>query len=490
MRTRIASAHQVRELDRRAIEDLGLPGIALMEVASRAVAVAVLTHHLTEAQAGVVVVCGGGNNGGDGYAIARWLHGAGLPVRTWSTHPNSRGDAAVMRQVCATLGIPETDGLGGAGLVVDAVLGTGFTPPLDAGRAPAVARALEAMAGHPAVVAVDLPSGLDADRGVADPRTPRCVRTVTLARLKPGLLVGEGLARAGALELADIGLDAVPGASDLALATVLDDPMADWPRRDVGDHKTRSGHLLVLAGSTAMAGAAVLCCRGALAAGAGLVSLAAPRGALPRLAALPPEVMVQVSGDGDVLAPPDSAWLDRGTALVAGPGLGGGQPLPPHLADWLTALWRHETRPVLFDADALVCVSGRGAGERVCTPHPGEAARLLGTSIAEVQQDRVGSVRALAAHGTALLKGPWTLVCDGDEVTANPTGNPVLATGGSGDVLAGIIGALLARGVPSSQAARLGAWVHGLAADRLAAQGDRGWTASDVAARVSEVLRR
>lgn len=459
-----------------------------MEVAARGVASAIRSHHARAARDGVVVLCGPGNNGGDGYACARWLHHWGFPVSVWSLARHSKGDAATMRETCRNLALPRVSAVGHAGLVVDAVFGTGLSRPVEG----AFADVLEdvAASGLP-VVAVDLPSGIDADTGRILGTALPADRTVTFGRLKPGLLAGSGLRHSGEIEVVDIGLGLGSDAPPLAEIPERHDLAPRWPRRARDGHKTRSGHLLVVAGSRNQAGAAVLACRGALAAGAGLVTLAAPRGALVRLGGLPPEVMVFESGEGDRLTAPPRAALERRTAVIAGPGLGGGvADLSRDLARWLTRLWTRSPLPMIYDADALPCADGIGPGPRVLTPHPGEAGRLLGRSAEDVQADRFEAAATLAAPGrTALLKGPYTLIATpGHPISVNPTGNPVLSTGGAGDVLAGVIGALLARGVPARDAALLGAWVHGAAADDLAARRSVGWTAGDVADAIAEVV--
>lgn len=488
----VSTAAQVRELDRRVIEGLGLPGIALMELASRAVAEAVAAHHADAASRGVVALCGGGNNGGDGYGAARWLHAWGLDVATWSLSATSGGDAGVMRACARAAGVPEVDSADGAGLVIDAVFGTGLTRPVE-GRAGA-ALASVAASGLP-VVAVDLPSGLHADSGSILGMCVPALRTVTFGRHKLGMFGTQGATVCGTVAVADIGLDASmradPAVGILADAELPEDSdlVGLWPRRALAAHKRRSGHLLVAAGSTAMAGAAVLCCRGALAADAGLITLLAPRGAMPRLGSLPPEVMVRPCGAGDVLEPPD-VDPDRYDAIAAGPGLGGGRPLAHPLAAWLEQIWRTYPGPVVFDADALPVARGRGPGPRALTPHPGEAARMLGTTVGAVQADRFAAASALARDGAvALLKGRHTLVAqDGARLSINPTGTPVLATGGSGDVLTGIVGALLGRGLPARDALRCGCWAHGRASEVLEGRRAGGWTASDVAAAVPEAV--
>lgn len=480
----VGTSATVRAADRAVIEGLGVPGVALMEVASRAVADVVRAR--PEARRGVVVVCGVGNNGGDGYAVARWLHGWGLPVRLVSSAPDRlRGDAATMRDAAVRLGIPEVepDAIDGAGVIVDAIFGNGLDRPVGGVEGALITRIV---AGSAPVVAVDLPSGVHADTGRVLGVAVRATTTVTFGAMKPGLLAGAGEALAGDVICVDIGLGAARPAWEGEIPSAAD---LRWPRRSPADHKGTAGHLLVVAGSAAMAGAAVLVCRGALAAGAGLVTLVAARGAFPRLAALPPEVMVIVGGDGDRLESLDDRWLDGRTAAVAGPGLGGGGVLDPKLAAALARWWRWAPCPAIFDADALPCAIGDAAGARVVTPHPGEAARMLGADVQAVQADRFGAAARLAEGRVALLKGRHTLIASPSApISVNPRNTPVLATGGSGDVLAGVIGALLSRGVAARDAAILGAWVHGDAGCRLAAERETGWVASDIAARLPEAI--
>jgi len=198
--------------------------------------------------------------------------------------------------------------------------------------------------------------------------------------------------------------------------------------------------------------------------------------------------MTLLTGDSDTFTPP-TVDLSRFTALAVGPGLGGGKALKGTTRDWLENLWVVDPRPMVFDADALVAAGTAGAGPRVVTPHPGEAGRLLGRTTQQVQADRFGSAIALASGRTALLKGRHTLIATaGQPVSINPRGAPTLATAGSGDVLTGLIGALLARGLSAHDAARLGAWAHGRAGERLAAERAGGWSASDVAAAIPAAL--
>ena len=482
--TPVLTAAAARAADAAVIDGLGLPGIALMEAASAGVAQVIVERCADLAARGVAILCGPGNNGGDGYGVARRLAARGLPVRTVSLAPRSTGDAATMRAVAGAAGVPDTDTLtlDDAGLVIDALFGTGLARPLD-GRAAAWVQAVVAWGGP--VVAVDLPSGLCADTGAVLGACAPAVHTVALGALKQGMLTGEGPGRCGRVDVVDLGFALRSPKAALVTREAVE---AAWPQRAHDAHKTRSGHLLVIAGSAAMAGAAVLAVRGALAAGAGLVTLVAPDGARSRLAALPPEAMVVEGGAGarwDGRLPP----LSRFDAVIVGPGLGGGAQLDAAMSAGLAALHQAFAGAVVVDADALDAIRGAGAGPRVRTPHPGEAARLLGVGVDRVTADRFGAARALASDGViTLLKGPHTLVADpAGRVAVNPTGGPALATGGSGDVLAGVVGALCARGLTADTASWAGAWVHGAAGDALAARRPGGWTASDIAAEVARV---
>lgn len=482
----VYTAAEMRAGDAAIIEGLGLPGIALMEAAAAGVADRLFEGWAEAMASGVVIACGPGNNGGDGYAVARRLRARGVDVAVWPVHDALSGDAATMQAVASKAGVPTTSGLGRPGLIVDALFGTGLARPLD-GRFAEVVRALR---DHEApVVAVDLPSGLCADTGRVWGEVAPAAMTVTLGGLKRGLCTGPGRAVAGRVEVVDLGLT---GAAQVGAQWVeRSDVAACWPRRSPSDHKTRSGHLWVIAGSRAMAGAAVLAARGALAGGAGLVTVVVPEGAVARLSALPPEVMVWVSGEGSLWAgalPEDLGA--RCDGLVVGPGLGAGAPLIPAASAALQRLHDRFEGPMLVDADALAEVRGPGAGPRLRTPHPGEAARLLSVPVSEVAGDRFGALARLRGDGVpTLLKGPFTLVGGADgPVRVNPTGNPVLATGGTGDVLAGLAGALMVRGLSPVDAGMAAAWVHGAAADRLASERPEGWTAADVAAEIGPVV--
>ena len=502
----VVTADEMRALDRATIDEIGLPGAVLMETAGRAVADAVV-----EALAGrtgpvapVAVVCGPGNNGGDGYVVARVLRERGVAAVAYLATPRSavRGDAALhlgalehsggeVHDVSDAEGIAEhAAAITGAAVVVDALLGVGLARPLEG----LFAQLVDLMNASPGIrVAVDIPSGVDADTGRAWGGCVDAHITVTMGALKIGLVSAPGFARAGDVRVAEIGIPArLMEASDLGAGLVEEaDMRALVPRPGPLDHKGRRGHTVIVGGSPGKRGAARLAAHAALRAGAGLVTLAgapAPGGEL----VAPDPIMTEVVEGAAAL----TALLAGKAALAIGPGLVRGDAGAALVAAVLAA-----GVPAVIDADGLNQLAGHlervagAAGPVVLTPHPGEAARLLGVTAAEIEADRLAAARTLAARSRAVvvLKGARTIVCDGtlgDELCAiNPTGGPALATGGTGDVLAGTVAALLGQGLAAADAARLGVWVHGAAGDRAARRwGGRGATASDVADEIAPVL--
>jgi len=464
----VYGAAAVRATDAYVIESVGIPGPVLMENAGRLTAQWLLERYDDALQGGALILCGRGNNGGDGYVIARHLALAGIRVEVAGQAGRHSPDASIYRGVCVHMGIPVDAKLSaeGFGLIVDAMLGTGLERNLRDDVAARVAM-VNRFAGP--VVAVDLPTGLHADSGAVMGDVVRATCTVTYGFLKPGLLLEPGADFVGELVLADIGLDVVKHSGPRATSAAHEgieapklwvieaqDVLDRLPSRPDGGHKGSNGHLAVLAGSPEKAGAAVLTANAAMRSGVGLVTLLLPRAAWARLEGLRPEVMV-----ADVDALQAAAY----TAFAVGPGID----LIPEAVERLHAVWRDETRPVVVDAEglnALVDLDVAPGGPRVLTPHPGEAGRLLGRSSAEVQADRLAAVTALAVRAPALLKGRNTLICaSGDAPWLNPTGGPQLSTAGSGDVLTGVIGALLAQGLPPVDAAVCGAFLHGLSVE-------------------------
>jgi NAD(P)H-hydrate epimerase len=490
---------EMAELDRVTIEELGLPGVVLMENAGRAIA------HEIEALAApgaeVAVVCGAGNNGGDGYVIARWMRARGYEVRVYSAAASDRvgGDAAIHLGVWRALGgdcarIDEPAGLvehapaiESAAVVVDALFGTGLGRAVEGHYA----RIIDVVnRGRGLRVAVDVPSGLCGATGAVLGVAVRADHTVTVAFPKLGLVSAPGFARCGRLVVVDIGIPReLATAHGVGCALVEASDLASLlPPRSLLDHKGRRGHVLVVAGSPGKRGAGRLVSLAALRAGAGLVTLVggdSDPGAAD-------EVMSAVLDTDAAGAGPAVCALAAGRRAVAiGPGMPTGDGARATVHHVVTEL----AAPAVIDADGLNHLVGalelvrRAPQARVLTPHPGEAARLLERTTAEIEADRVGAVRALAERSRAVvvLKGARTLVCDGAAgtgfVTVNPTGHDALATAGSGDVLTGVIAALIGQGVDAADAARLGCFLHGRAGERAAARlGGVGVIAGDVIA--------
>lgn len=489
----LLSVAEMGEADRLAIAG-GVPGIDLMEAAGRAVADAARRAHDAAGGGRIVVLCGPGNNGGDGFVAARLLAGQGRPVSVALLGERARlkGDAVLAAKRWKG-GHAPADGvdLDGASVIVDALFGAGLDRDLDG-----VARALvervnawrRASAGR--VVAVDVPSGLDGNAGIVRAAAIEADVTVTFFRLKPGHLLLPGRALCGRVERAEIGIGAGV-LRDIAPATFRNAP-ALWrgslPAPSPQGHKYSRGHALVLSGPMHRTGAARLAARGALRAGAGLVTLASPRDALAVNAAHVTAIMLAPCDGAAELA---SLLRDRRfNALVMGPGAGVGESLR---ACVLAALSSGEAgRGIVLDADALTSFSGaadvlaeavgRFPGQVVLTPHDGEFTKLFSSSrrVPEVIYEAAYSVsedlrapsRLARARAAARLTGAVVLLKGADTVVAHPDGRasiacdlpPWLATAGSGDVLCGLIAACLARGAPAFEAASAAVWMHGAAA--------------------------
>ncbi len=503
---RLYSASAMREIDRRAIQEMGVPSLALMENAAAAV-VAVLREEFPSLPGGrAAVLCGKGNNGGDGFAVARLLREAGgaPEVFLFAGGEALAGDAALQLEKARSAGVPVvpvagTEGmaavraaLDGAGLAVDALLGTGTRGAVSGLLAEAIA-ALNA--GCSTVVSLDVPSGLSGDRCAPHGPAVRAALTVTLGFAKPVLFTPEGEPFAGKVVVADIGLPprASEGVAPLgeALGEVWARPL--FPARGPLAHKGGCGRVLIVAGSAGKAGAALLAARGALRAGAGLVTVAAPAPLLPALAGGLPEAMalplpatVEGTASMDGLTPV-LALARECDAVGMGPGLG----TFAETAALARELYAALPVPAVADADALNAFAGaegqlsRHAAPRVLTPHPGEMGRLLGLPASEVLASRYESVpeKARAWGAALLLKGHRTLVSDGaGPWRLNLSGGPHMAAPGMGDVLTGVVAALLARGFSPLDAASLGAWWHGAAADAAFEKlGGYGILASEVA---------
>jgi NAD(P)H-hydrate epimerase len=510
----VFTAAEMRALDARAIRELGIPGPRLMDSAGTGAAALIARWLAPIRGKTVVIVCGKGNNGGDGFVVACRLRARGAVVRVFlvAAREEIGGDAAdALRRWRGRVEEIHSDGdlgaltrvIGRADAVVDALLGTGLT----GGARGLVGAVIELINREGArtrvpVFALDLPSGLSSDRGALLGPTIQAARTVTFAGLKRSLLLHPAAARAGVVEIASIGVPAEETRRGLTTWRLeAADVRPAFPPREVDAHKGRFGHLLIVAGSRGKTGAAVLAARAALRAGVGLCTIAAPESQQPIVAAQAPEYMTEALPETAAHSLSREArervleLARRMDAVALGPGLS----LDPETQELARALIREVERPMVVDADALSALAGhldllrRAAGPRALTPHPGEMARMLGVGVDVVQADRLEITRSFGRdHAVALaLKGAGTVIGGPDgHVVINPTGNPGMAKGGSGDVLTGIVGALLARGVEVVAALRAGCYVHGLAGDLAAGvKGETAMIAGDIIERLPETLR-
>ncbi len=529
--TNLYTSAQCRELDRIAIVEHGIPGFKLMLRAGRA-AFDVLTNRWPEARS-ITVFCGKGNNAGDGYVIAGLAHVMGLDAQVIKVGAGGlRGDAELARQWAAERGVAPDPAVAAprGEVLVDALLGTGLNGPPRESFARVVRRI---NAGGRPVLAVDVPTGLNADTGGVCGEAVRADVTVSFIGPKLGLHTGQGLVLRGELVPADLGvppsvLNAVPGCPLLMF-----EPQS-LPSLDPSLHKHRAGHLVVVGGDFDMGGAPLMTAEAALRTGTGLVSVVTRAAHRPAMLARRPEIMVRDADDTNAVA----QLLDRATALAIGPGIGGGT--------WGEQLFRMALatpKPTLIDADGLRwlarlanapdkadtssrqgsdCCRGhqpqphqatparvlRLRGEeapgvvasanpsqdpaRILTPHSGEAAQLLGTTVAEIERDRPGAAQRLAKQfgAVVVLKGAGTICAARCLLGVCGHGNPGMATAGMGDVLSGVIGGLLAQGLNPPQAATEGTSLHGRAADLAAERrGQRGLVATDLFETIPELLR-
>lgn len=474
------SAAQVRELDRLAIEDRGVPGYELMTRAGTA-AFAALRRRWPEARR-VHVLCGAGNNAGDGYVLARLARAEGWYASVgWLADPERlQGDARTAWEDAVRAEVPvapfDAGRLTACEIIVDGLLGTGLQRGVEGDWAAAIA-AVNA-SGVP-VLALDIPSGLAADTGRVLGTAIRASVTVTFIGRKLGLYTGQAADHVGDLVFAGLELPAdlaadMPPRAWLAGPDYAAARLAPRPRTA---HKGAFGHVLIVGGQPGMGGAVRLAGEAAARSGAGLVSVATDPGHVTGVLAGRPELMVAGVTGPQALEP----LLARATVVALGPGLGQGR--------WSRALFERLLRselPLVLDADALNLLADAPLrrDDWILTPHPGEAARLLGCTPAEVEADRVAAVRRLQEGygGVAVLKGAGSLICAGDGLWLVPGGNPGMASGGMGDVLTGVIAGLRAQGLAAAAAAVTGVWLHAAAGDRAARAGERGLLAGDLLA--------
>ncbi|MGH9434572.1 MAG: NAD(P)H-hydrate dehydratase [Terriglobia bacterium] len=501
---KILTAGQMQEIDRLTTTEYGIPSIVLMENAGAGVVRFIAERYGPLDRRKIVIVCGRGNNGGDGLVVARLLREQGLNPRVLLVANASalQGDAAVNYGRLKNTGLVELvpdiaawkhalSSLTDASLIIDAVLGTGLSKPLQ-GFLLEVVRDLNGLAGATRV-AVDLPSGVAADSGDLIGECVHADASVTFTAPKHAHVFPPACAEVGEWRVHSIGTprEAVENDPELFLSLTCREDLA-WltlPRK-MDSHKGTYGHVLLLSGSVGKTGAAALAAKAALRSGVGLVTIATPASALPVVAGLGMEYMttpLSETADGTVsLEALDGGRLDRlvegKSVLAMGPGLGSN----PETAELVREVAQRYSLPLVIDADGLNAFSGKvnqlGAPGRVrvLTPHPGEMARLTGMTTAEIQKHRVEAARDFAMKYKLhmVLKGSRTLVASPDgEVAVNPTGNPGMATGGTGDCLTGIVAGLLAqhpsRGV--AEVLRAAVYIHGLAGDLAA------WTKGETA---------
>lgn len=506
---KVLTAAQMREVDRRTME-LGIPGPILMENAGMRVAEFLQRTFDPLSSQRIVILCGKGNNGGDGLVVARQLH---IRLRPRALHvvlaadpAELRGDAAGAFRMLAASGCAFereiTPEMRGATIVLDALLGTGLSGPAG-GRMLELIR--EINTGFPAarIVAVDIPSGLASDSGASIGESVCAHHTVTFTAPKVGQVLPPNCDRTGKLHVVPIGSPAGLFEEDDSIYLSLIEPAWFGPLlapRAPGAHKGDFGHVLVVGGSRGKTGAAAMAGLAALRAGAGLVTVATAESALPVIAGHAPELMTEPLAETDSGGISSRAFdygrmaalVERKSVLALGPGIGS----HPETVDFARRLVAEFPAPMVIDADGLNALAGvrfQPVAPRILTPHPGEMARLCALTAGQVQADRVGVARSFAVERglTVVLKGQRSLIAFPDgRVWINPTGTPAMASGGSGDILTGLIAGLLAQYPTRAELAVAAAvYLHGLAGELGAAElGEKALIATDLVSFLPEAM--
>jgi len=502
---RLVKASEMQEMDGFAIREIGIAGIVLMENAGRGATRVFVEHFEPPPNSLVLFLCGRGNNGGDGYVMARCLHQMGfrVSVLVLSEWQQITGDALINLKIIQRMGLDVKEVAGperwaecsgllqNADFVVDGILGTGLNSTVRGFYQQVIE---DVNASPKPVMAVDIPSGIHADTGAVMGAAVRADVTATFGFPKVGQLLFPGAGLVGRLVRIDIGIPGAAAERIPARYGLLEarDMREILPVEEPDVHKGSRGHLLVLAGSPGKTGAAALASLAALRAGAGLVTLGIPRSLNPILESKLTEAMTHPlpeteAGTFSLEAEEEILRLLQGkSAMALGPGISTHE----DTVLLVRRLVSHCPVPIVIDADGLNALAGdltplrSGRSQAILTPHPGEMARLTGLKNSEVQADRVGLASRFARdHGCHLvLKGARTIIAGPQgSIHVNPTGNPGLASGGSGDVLTGLLGGFLARGLPPEKAALCGVYLHGLSADLLAEKiGQAGILAGDL----------
>ncbi len=505
---KIISAEQMQQIDKDAIQGHGIPGLLLMERAGERCAEFLQAEFSAETSKVALVVAGKGNNGGDGYVVARILHtnGWNVSVIVLASHDKISGDAAVnlglLPQAVGLTFFTDDRSLGlhlksqaESTVIVDAIFGTGLKNEVTG----IYRQAIEAVnrSGRP-VLSVDIPSGVNGSTGEILGAAVKANFTVTFACAKLGHVLYPGAAYVGSLKVTDIGIPAEIIERERGCEFVnAAEARCILRYRDPSTHKGSFGHCLIIAGSTGHTGAAALAAAGALRGGAGLVTLAVPASLNAIFEIKTTEVMTLPLPDGGEGYLGDDAFTDISAALVSrnvialGPGISRQQ----KSAKLVLRLVREINLPMVIDADGLNAISEdcsvlleKASPAMILTPHPGEMARLVGLTVSQVEADRIGVASRFAQQYRVymVLKGARSVIASPDgEISINGSGNPGMATGGMGDVLTGLISALLCQGYPPFDACRLGVFVHGYSADLVAKdKGEIGMTATDVVERL------
>lgn len=511
---KVITAEAMKRLDRKAIEEFGIPGMVLMENAARGTVSAMFHHFPDLLKKRVGVFAGRGNNGGDAFAVSRYLLNRGIACRVYllTAKGEIKGDAAANLQILSRMGgevleVVDRKGfkarreeMAGNDLLVDGIFGTGLNAPVK-GFFHEIIDFINSL--RRPVVSIDIPSGLDADNGQVLGTCIKASLTVTYGLAKRGLLIQPGAQYCGTLVIVDISL---PGS--LIEAESLKDHLIEGAEfgpflapRNPDVHKGDFGHLLVLSGSPGKTGAAAMVCQAAMRVGTGLITLGIPESLNPIMEVKLTEAMTEPLPETKDKTLALSAQrrinelCSRKDALAIGPGLS----LHPETARLIQRIVKSINLPAVIDADGLSALVGqmdsirKNRGDLILTPHPGEMARLLGSTVQEIQHNRIQAAREFAQENGVILvlKGARSIVASpkGD-VFINPTGNPGMASGGMGDVLTGMVGGFLAQGIPPLEAAKLGVYLHGLVGDFVASQkGERGMAARDMIEETPKVLR-
>jgi hydroxyethylthiazole kinase-like uncharacterized protein yjeF len=512
---KVVTAKIMRELDRKAIEEKGIPGIVLMENAGAGAAKVIGRDFAKSLSQETVVFAGSGNNGGDGFVIARHLINQGFSVNVYllTDKEKVKGDARVNLDILTNMGVgvfPVTnrekvkygwDRVERSGVIIDAILGTGLQSEVK-GLFKEVIELIN-RSGKP-VVAVDIPSGLDADRGRPLGTAIKAYLTLTFGLPKLGQVISPGVDYVGKLEVIDISIprDLIDKEEINDNLLEAKDFMSFFRQRDSSSHKGDYGHLLVLAGSPGKTGAAAMTSLAAMRIGTGLVTLGVPESLNPVMETKLTEVMTEPlpeanKGRFSLKALPKVKELLRGkSAMALGPGISADKAVREFVEEVILA----SEIPLVIDADGINCLADRVEllkrikAPLVLSPHPGEMARLVEGSVKEIQEDRVGISREFAKKFEVclVLKGARTVVAEpSGAIYINPTGNPGMASGGTGDVLTGMIGGLLAQGYDPVAAAKAGVFFHGLAGDEVSRdKGSSGMIASDLIEALPRILKQ